>query len=219
MNYENKLDGYYSNIRLDLVRLIQKKDKELKVLEIGAAYGETLYYIKNSGIASEVVGVDLFKDEQHPERYKQLDNFIFGDIQSLNMEQYYDYFDIILLPDVLEHIIEPLPVLEKVKQMIKQEGEIIISVPNIRHFSAFVKIFIKGNFEYQDSGIFDFTHMRFYCKSDLIRLVEKANYKVQLVEGSIKNYDKNSITKIINRLTFGLFEEFFSIQYFVKVKK
>ncbi|PDS23407.1 class I SAM-dependent methyltransferase [Flavobacterium branchiophilum] len=219
MNYENKLEGYYSNIRLDLVRLIQRKDKELKVLEIGAAYGETLYYIKNSGIASEVVGVDLFKDEQHPERYKQLDNFIFGDIQSLNMEQYYNYFDVILLPDVLEHIIEPLPVLEKVKQMIKQEGEIIISVPNIRHFSAFVKIFIKGNFEYQDSGIFDFTHMRFYCKSDLIRLVEKANYKVQLVEGSIKNYDKNSITKIINRLTFGFFEEFFSIQYFVKVKK
>lgn len=120
---------------------------------------------------------------------------------------------------MLEHIIEPLPVLEKVKQMVKQEGEIIISVPNIRHFSAFVKIFIKGNFEYQDSGIFDFTHMRFYCKSDLIRLVEKANYKVQLVEGSIKNYDKNSITKILNRLTFGLFEEFFSIQYFVKVKK
>ena len=209
MNYENKLDGYYSNIRLDLVRLIQKKDKELKVLEIGAAYGETLYYIKNSGIASEVVGVDLFKDEQHPERYKQLDNFIFGDIQSLNMEQYYDYFDIILLPDVLEHIIEPLPVLEKVKQMIKQEGEIIISVPNIRHFSAFVKIFIKGNFEYQDSGIFDFTHMRFYCKSDLIRLVEKANYKVQLVEGSIKNYDKKSIAKTINKITFRIFEEFF----------
>jgi 2-polyprenyl-3-methyl-5-hydroxy-6-metoxy-1,4-benzoquinol methylase len=219
MNYENKLDGYYSNIRLDLIRLIKNPNKNLKILEIGAAYGETLYYIKNSGVASEVVGVDLFKDEQHPERYKQLDNFIFGDIQSLNMEKYYNYFDIILLPDVLEHIIEPLPVLEKVKQMVKQEGEIIISVPNIRHFSAFVKIFIKGNFEYQDSGIFDFTHMRFYCKSDLIRLVEKANYKVQLVEGSIKNYDKNSITKILNRLTFGLFEEFFSIQYFVKVKK
>jgi 2-polyprenyl-3-methyl-5-hydroxy-6-metoxy-1,4-benzoquinol methylase len=217
MDYNSKIDGYYSNIRLDLIRLIPKNN-ELKVLEIGAAYGETLSYLKQTGLAKEVIGVDLFKDEQHPERYKPVDEFIFGDILNIDMSKYDNYFDLILLPDVLEHILDPLPVLEKVKKMIKKDGELVISIPNIRHYSAFVKIFVKGNFEYQDSGIFDFTHLRFYCKSDMTKLIQKAGFTITLTEGSIKNFQGRSLAKILNIITFGVFEPFLSIQYFFKIK-
>jgi 2-polyprenyl-3-methyl-5-hydroxy-6-metoxy-1,4-benzoquinol methylase len=219
MNYESKQEGYYNNVRHDLIRFFYKPNKTLKVLEVGAAYGETLFFLKNSGQASEVVGVELFQDTNNLDKYKELDYFLFGDIQTLDLSKFENHFDLILLADVLEHLIEPLPALEKVKKLLKEEGEIIISIPNIRHYSSFIKIFIKGNFQYEDSGIFDYTHMRFYCKKDIIRLVKKSGFTIEKVEGSIKNYQGKSLAKILNFLTFSVFEEFLSVQYFFKLKK
>ena len=97
MNYEEKNREYYSNVRLDLISLINRNENELKVLEIGAAYGETLFYLKNNKIATEVVGVDLFEDLNNKENYKKIDRFIFGNIEQIDLSDYYSYFDIILL--------------------------------------------------------------------------------------------------------------------------
>lgn len=219
MNYENKQEGYYNNVRHDLIRFFNKSKGNLKVLEVGAAYGETLFFLKNSGMTSEVVGVELFQDSNNLDKYKKLDHFLFGDIQTLDLSKFENYFDVILLADVLEHLVEPLPVLEKIRKLLKKDGEIIISIPNIRHYSSFIKIFLKGNFQYEDSGIFDYTHMRFYCKSDIVKLVQKAGFTIEKLEGSVKNYDGKSFAKILNILTFSLFEEFLSVQYFFKIKK
>ncbi|MDP5097523.1 MAG: class I SAM-dependent methyltransferase [Flavobacterium sp.] len=214
MNYEEKDKRYYSNVRLDLINLINRDNRELKILEIGAAYGETLFYLKENRIASEVVGVDLFEDLNNKENYKKIDRFIFGNIEQIDLVEYYDYFDIILLPDVLEHLLEPKPVLNKIKKYLKKDGKIIVSMPNIRHYSALIKIFIKGDFRYEESGIFDYTHLRFYCRKNIKELLETSGYKVIKQQSSIKNYSGKSVTKIINMINFGLFEEFFSYQYF-----
>jgi 2-polyprenyl-3-methyl-5-hydroxy-6-metoxy-1,4-benzoquinol methylase len=219
MNYKDKSTSYFSNIRYDLVNLLDASQTNLKVMEIGAAYGETLFYIKSKGIASEVVGVDIFEDKENKENYKNLDRFIFDDIERIDFPEYYGYFDLILLPDVLEHLIEPKNVLNKVRKYLKDDGIIIVSMPNIRHYSALKKIFINGDFGYEESGIFDSTHLRFYCRKNIKELLENSGFKTLLEVGAIKNYKGNSITKIINKLTLGVFEEFFSYQYFFKSKK
>lgn len=219
MNYEQKDKIYYSNIRIDLVNLIEPNSKNLKILEIGAAYGETLYYLKQNNIASEVVGLDLFEDVKNKQNYKQVDKFIFGNIEQLDLKEYYNYFDIILLPDVLEHLVEPKPVLEKIKNYLKSNGQIIVSMPNIRHFSALNKIFLKGDFRYEESGIFDYTHMRFYCKKNIEELIYNSGYTIINTQSSIVKYKGFSFTKILNFITFNLFEEFFSYQYFFVANK
>lgn len=219
MNYKDKSKSYFSNIRHDLLALLSESDKNLKVMEIGAAYGETLYYIKSKGIASEVVGVDIFEDKKNKENYKNIDRFIFGNIENIDFPEYYNYFDLILFPDVLEHLIEPKNALSKAHKYLKSDGIIIVSMPNIRHYSAIKKIFIKGDFSYEESGIFDTTHLRFYCRKNIKELLESSGFKTIIEQGSIKNYRGNSITKIINKITFGIFEEFFSYQYFFKSKK
>jgi 2-polyprenyl-3-methyl-5-hydroxy-6-metoxy-1,4-benzoquinol methylase len=219
MNYDKKSAEYYSNVRLDLVNLIDKQSHNLKVLEIGAAYGETLYYLKQNNIAVEVVGVDLFEDKNNKQNYKPLDNFIFGNIEEIELPQYENHFDLILLPDVLEHLMEPNKVLNKIKEYLNANGKIIVSMPNIRHYSALKKIFLKGDFRYEESGIFDYTHLRFYCRKNIQELLESAGYKVEIQESSIKNYKGKSLTKFLNSLTFGLLEEFFSYQYFFVVTK
>jgi len=219
MNYDKKGADYYSNIRLDLINLIDKKSQNLKVLEIGAAYGETLFYLKQNGIASEVVGVDIFEDAKNKQNYKPLDQFIFGDIEKIDLPEYFQHFDLILLADVLEHLFEPKSVLETLKKYLKEDGKIIISMPNIRYYSALYKIVFKGDFKYEESGIFDYTHVRFYCRKNIQELLETAGYKVLKQESSIINYQGKSIAKLINLITFGIFEEFFSTQYFFVIRK
>lgn len=219
MNYNEKAPDYFSNIRKDLISLISSDKKGLKILEVGAAYGETLYYLKQNGIASEAVAVDIFEDTKNKQNYKSIDRFIFGDIEKTELPEYHQHFDLILLPDVLEHLIEPKRVLEKLKMYLKEDGQIILSMPNIRHYSAIKKIVLKGDFRYEESGIFDYTHMRFYCRKNIQELLETTGYKVVKQQSSIKNFNGKSLTKLINLITFGVFEEFFSYQYFFVVRK
>jgi 2-polyprenyl-3-methyl-5-hydroxy-6-metoxy-1,4-benzoquinol methylase len=219
MNYNEKDPNYFSNIRKDLVNLIAPNAKNLKVLEVGAAYGETLFYLKQIGIAIEAIAVDLFEDQKNKQNYKQLDNFIFGNIEEVELNQYNNYFDLILLPDVLEHLIEPGKVLNKLKNYLKQDGQILVSMPNIRHYSALKKIFIEGDFKYEESGIFDYTHMRFYCRKNIKDLIENSGFRVVKQQSSIKSYQGKSFSKIFNLLTLGWFEEFLSYQYFFVIEK
>ena len=219
MNYNEKAPDYFSNIRKDLINLIDANAKDLKILEVGAAYGETLYYLKQNGIAAEAVGVDIFEDTKNKQNYKPLDRFIFGDIEKIELPEYNQYFDLILLPDVLEHLFEPKSVLETLKKYLKEDGKIIVSMPNIRYYSALYKIVFKGDFKYEESGIFDYTHVRFYCRKNIQDLLETAGYTILKQESSIKNYQGKSLSKLINLITFGIFEEFFSTQYFFVVRK
>lgn len=218
MDYQDKSTNYYSNIRQDLIAFFDKK-KDLKVLEIGAAYGETLFYMKENGIAKEAIGIELFEDTINKGNYKKIDRFIFGNINEIELPEYKNYFDLVLLPDVLEHIFEPKTALQKAHSFLNDKGEIVISMPNIRHYSAFLKIYLKGDFSYNESGIFDYTHVRFYCRKNIQELLESSDFQVLKQEGSIRNFKAQSFAKIINKLTFRLFEEFLSTQYFFKAKK
>ena len=188
----HKKDSYYSNVRIDLVSLITKKEG-FKVLEIGAGYGETLRYLKESKGAKEAIGVDLNYDESKKDAYIQIDNFIFGDIEELSLDEYSNYFDVIILADVLEHLKEPEKVLKKLKKNLKKDGEIISSIPNIRTLHALNKIFIKGSFAYESEGLFDNTHYRFYCKKDMIALFNASRFKVSHIESALKKYNQKSI--------------------------
>lgn len=217
MNYEQKGKSYYANIRYDIITLLPQKEG-LKVLEIGAAYGETLFYLKENKIASEVVGVDLFEDIAHKENYKPVDDFIFGNIENVNLDRYINYFDVILLPDVLEHIENPAPVLHKIAQYLNADGQILISMPNIRHFSAFVKIYLKGDFGYEEEGIFDYTHIRFYCRKNIAQLIDRGGYKILKSQAAFKAHKGFSFSKLLNLISFGIFEEFLSRQYLFVAK-
>jgi SAM-dependent methyltransferase len=219
MEYENKDRAYFSHIRMDLIRFMDMKKKGLDVLEIGAAYGETLYHLKEKGIAKRAVGVDIFEDTNGAERYKPIDKFLFGNIENEDYPDFENSFDLILLPDVLEHLEEPLEVLKKVDSYLRKGGTVVVSMPNIRHYSAFYRIFVKGGFDYDESGIFDYTHKRFYCRRNIEDLLKKAGFRILKSEGSIRNFRGRSFTKILNRLTFGFLEEFFSTQYFFTAEK
>ncbi|MEW5877454.1 MAG: methyltransferase domain-containing protein [Acidobacteriota bacterium] len=91
-------------------------------------------------------------------------------------------FDVILCGDVLEHLREPLVVLKHLVSSLRPEGKLLITVPNVAFVGCRVSL-LFGVFEYRDRGILDRTHLRFFTKASLLRLLREAGLKVQRVHG------------------------------------
>lgn len=212
--YIDKPDEYFSNVRRDLISFIGNNNKGSIVLEVGAGSGATLLELKKSGIASKIYGydiVDICLDK------KEFEHFIVGNIE-LEEIPFNTKFDIIILADVLEHLIEPEKVLEKLTPFLNQDGHIYISLPNIRYFKAIYQILLKGDFKYEEEGILDKTHLRFFCKKNMKELISYSS-ELELIKIQSCLNKSNSKKGLLNKFTFGIFEEFLSVQYFSKVKK
>jgi 2-polyprenyl-3-methyl-5-hydroxy-6-metoxy-1,4-benzoquinol methylase len=215
--YKVKDGKYFSNTRVDLISLLPKQ-KVGRLLELGAGSCDTLVEIKRQGLAEVVVGVELMKLPGTNQENKLIDELIFGDFETLNNQFKADSFDVIICGDVLEHLVDPWSVVQKLKRLLKPGGLFLISCPNIRYYETFVNIFIKGSFKYADFGLFDRTHLRFFCRKDLLLMLSQGGLTVKLVFPSFKFYKKSKYF-ILNAITLGLFEQFLAVQYVISAER
>ncbi|MBV8808438.1 MAG: methyltransferase domain-containing protein, partial [Acidobacteriaceae bacterium] len=86
-------------------------------------------------------------------------------------------FDRILLLDTLEHLRNPVPLLEDVRRLLAPRGKVIVSVPNAVNFTVRLMI-LFGHFHYQDRGILDWRHLRFFTSKTIRGLLEKHGFRV-----------------------------------------
>lgn len=215
--YKNKENKYFSNTRFDLISLLPK-NKVNRLLELGAGSCDTLVEIKRLDLASEVVGVELMKLPGTNQENSLIDQLIFGDFETLENQFQVHSFDVIICGDVLEHLVDPWSVVEKLTGLLKPGGSFIVSCPNIRYYKTFVNIFMKGSFEYTDFGLFDKTHLRFFCKKDILSMLSQTGLIVESVTPAFKFYKKSKVY-LLNAITFGLFEQFLALQYAVHAKQ
>ena len=84
-----------------------------------------------------------------------------------------DRFDVIVFGDVLEHLRDPLVVLRKAKALLADRGSVVASIPNIAHGSVRLAL-LAGRFDYQELGLLDSTHVRFFTRSSVEDLFREA---------------------------------------------
>lgn len=89
-----------------------------------------------------------------------------------------DKYDFVLATDVLEHLREPALVLEDFKRWIGPGGHAIISVPNIATWAIRCQLFFRGDFEYQETGILDRTHVHFFTWRTLHKLLDQQEWTI-----------------------------------------
>ncbi len=94
-------------------------------------------------------------------------------------------FDVILFGDVLEHTRNPIEILRPAKVLLKPGGRVIVSIPNVVNLRIRLKI-LMGKFEYEDSGILDRTHLRFFTKKSSQAMIRDAGYRI--VESDVSGY-------------------------------
>ncbi len=90
-------------------------------------------------------------------------------------------YDAIICADVLEHLRDPGLVLRQLAPLLRAEGKLIISVPNIG-YAGLVATLIAGEFEYRRTGILDSTHLRFFTRKSLLELLAKSGFGAQRIQ-------------------------------------
>ena len=179
LDYNTKPEDYYENSRPEMLKYLPNNAK--KVLDIGCSNGAFAFAVKKKNNA-EVWGIEPMESFAN-QASKKLDKVINSSIEQAIKELPNDYFDTIYFNDVLEHLINPYSILENINPKLKENGKIISSIPNIRYFRTFFKLIFKGEWTYQDRGILDRTHLRFFTKKSIIDMFDNAGYCVELHEG------------------------------------
>ncbi len=189
MDYENKPEGYYDNIRHEMIKYMPNNPK--KIIDIGCGNGAFAEVLKEQ-TGAEVWGIEYMDEEARIAKEKLFKVF------SGKCEDYIDelpdgYFDAIYFNDVLEHLVDPYMVLDKIKHKLTPEGVVISSIPNVRYHNTFMRVLVKKDWLYEDFGVMDRTHLRFFTSKSIRRMYEELGYSVVVHEGinkskSIKPY-------------------------------
>ncbi|WP_238590862.1 glycosyltransferase [Paenibacillus beijingensis] len=165
---------YSTFIRHEIINLIELKSASapIRVLEVGCACGGTLLKIKDMYPNAELYGIELNQASG------QIANR-FADVRTDNVETTLSYpanfFDYIIFADVLEHLYDPWKVVENAKNYLKEDGKMLVSLPNVSHFSV-IRDMLEGNWTYQDAGLMDRTHVRFFTRKEMIKMFERAGF-------------------------------------------
>jgi 2-polyprenyl-3-methyl-5-hydroxy-6-metoxy-1,4-benzoquinol methylase len=206
--YETKQAEYFGAARTQILPLMPKHST--RVLEIGCGSGQTLEMLKSKGFCDETVGVELF-DSAAEEARNRVDKVYCLDVEKGPLPEDLGTFDLILLLDVLEHLVDPWSFLKKIHSLaLKPHGKIIISLPNARHFTLVLPL-LRGNFDYKERGILDKTHLRFFTRSSATRLIEEAGLTIDAVKST--SLDLNLNSGKLNLITLGLLSGFLTSQY------
>jgi 2-polyprenyl-3-methyl-5-hydroxy-6-metoxy-1,4-benzoquinol methylase len=206
--YQEKKSDYFSGARTVIIDLVPSGVN--RVLEIGCGYGQTLLMLKKRNLCKETVGIELVESVAS-EASKNVDRIYALNVEKSELPSELGEFDLILLLDVLEHLVDPWGLLLKLKSnCLSKKGKVIISLPNARHFGLVLPL-LSGSFDYVESGILDKTHLRFFTKKSAIALVKSAGLNVEKIKRKSLNLNLNSGK--LNFVTFGLFSDFIATHY------
>jgi len=152
------------------------KDKG-EILEFGPATGYFTRYLAEEKKAVVDI-VELSREYADRARVYARDCVV-GDIESYNwLEKFKNKkYDNIIFADVLEHLRDPWQVLGKTAPLLKEQGSIIISLPNIAHDAVLAALY-NGDFSYQDYGVLDKTHLRFFTEATARKMIENAGLRI-----------------------------------------
>lgn len=183
------------------------------VLDLGCGSGAVGKTLRETGRAAELVGVELFEAAaaQAREFYSRVYT---GDIEELQLS-YHRSFDYVLCGDILEHLKDPYSVVRRIRGWLKDDGYLICSVPNVRHWRIITNLMFRGAWDYEDAGILDRTHLRFFTRKTCFRMLEDASFSVvfsrMLISG--RKY------LLLNALTFKLFDDLLGSQIVTVARK
>lgn len=165
-SYEFKAFRYSSHYWI--LKMLELEKQPRRILDAGTAGGYLGKILSDRG--HSVTGIE--NDSATAERAKAYyDSFQIADLQAYEFP-YRREFDYILFADVLEHLRDPADVLRKCLPALRETGKIIISVPNVAN--VFVRLsLLFGRFDYMDRGILDRTHLRFFTRRSLLRMLSE----------------------------------------------
>jgi SAM-dependent methyltransferase len=195
----------YTQDRPDIRRLIPPNVRT--VLDLGCATGSFGAKLKEInpdvlcwGIESDAEMAKIAKTKLQKVFVSDLVYFDYGLLPK-------KYFDCVVCGDVLEHLINPVSVVHKLKDTIKEDGYILVSLPNVSHISVICNLILFDNWPWRDEGIFDRTHLRWFTRRSFSEIMTIEGFECVKEDRNIR-LDYNGIS------WFDRFSRFFDIRPF-----
>ena len=170
-------DAYYQNTRPEIYRIVPKSAN--KVLEIGCAAGG---FRLNFPDDVEYWGVEPVCGAVEQARQKNM-KVLCGAYDDVCAQIPDGYFDVIVCNDVIEHVLDPESFLVSLKSKLAPAGVLVGSIPNVRFWGNLINLLLRRDWKYEDSGVLDKTHLRFFTGKSFCRLINKAGYELELMKG------------------------------------
>jgi SAM-dependent methyltransferase len=174
----SKDESYYEGMNLKLLSAIPQDAG--RVLELGCAKGQLGRRFKETHPETYWHGVDI-SVEAAVEATKYLDAIDVLDLDDQELKFDGQLFDTIVIGDVLEHLRNPDLVLEALYKLSEPHARIVCCVPNMSHFSV-VQRLIAGDITYDQAGLLDLTHRRFFSPSSFFKLMLDCGWLPHMVD-------------------------------------
>jgi tRNA A58 N-methylase Trm61 len=175
----------------DLLKLIPVN--AVNLIEVGCSSGALARAFKKKSPNCHYIGIEVDPN------YALIAKRYCDETFTLDIENADDFFwkknsdrDCWIFGDTLEHLKDPWRILAKIRTVIPHEGSIVVCIPNAQHWSLQVKLSV-GDFKYQDRGLLDRTHLRWFTRKTMIEMFQSTGYEVIARTSRIFNEPKRDL--------------------------
>jgi SAM-dependent methyltransferase len=188
-----------------------------KILDLGCSSGLLAERLTDMG--HDVTGVDVTEIAGVDQRTS---TFVKADLNEGIPAEVGTGYDIVLAADVLEHLVNPGALIGQVKNVLAPDGAAMFCVPNIAHWYPRLRSTL-GMFDYDQRGILDSTHLRFFTRRSIRKLVERHGFTIRRIEPVGLPLDalgmegtKAHLLRLVDRLLLDMWPTMFGYQFIVE---
>ena len=199
------------------ISTLLKSKPPSKILDLGCSSGLLAERLVDMG--HHVTGVDVMEIAGVTGRTS---SFVKADLNDGIPPEVGTGFDVVLAADVLEHLVNPGNLMGQVRNVLSPDGTALFCVPNIAHWYPRLRSTL-GMFDYDQRGILDSTHLRFFTRRSIRKLVERQGFTVRRIESVGLPLDalgmegtKAHALRLVDRLLLDLWPTMFSYQFIVE---
>lgn len=168
---ENAPYQYFEDVNWGLLRAWNGRRGQ-RVLDVGCGFATTSAHLQKLG--NDVTGIES-SELACDVAATRLARVIRADL--LNADPGNEQFDVIIFADVLEHLPWPVGVLRRYLRWLAPGGSVIISLPNVGLWSVRLS-HLLGRWEYEETGVLDRTHLRFFTRRSARWMIGEAELEV-----------------------------------------
>jgi 2-polyprenyl-3-methyl-5-hydroxy-6-metoxy-1,4-benzoquinol methylase len=146
-----------------------------RVLDIGCGWGQVAKWLKPRGCRVTGIEPDPARLAEGAEFFDATYVGTAETLDTLGLEK--GSFDVVMLADVLEHLPDPWSTLTALLPYLRPGGRVVVSIPNVANYGARLNL-LRGRFRYEDSGLYDRTHLRFFTRETLTEMLSGAGLRL-----------------------------------------